>query len=137
PPAPAPRAGPATRPEDAARRARAPGRGARIRHRRRASARCGRRCRPSARGFRWRRLVPWSKCRRAVGGGCHNRPMDSGWFDATLAWISAHPVAAGGLIFLIAFCDAIVVLGILVPALPLLFAIGALIGLGHIDGPYA
>ncbi len=63
--------------------------------------------------------------------------MESGWFDATLAWISAHPVAAGGLIFLIAFCDAIVVLGILVPALPLLFAIGALIGLGHIDGPYA
>src|SRR5690606_3671012 len=71
------------------------------------------------------------------GGGCHNRQMESGWFDATLAWISAHPVAAGGLIFLIAFCDAIVVLGILVPALPLLFAIGALIGLGHIDGPYA
>ena len=63
--------------------------------------------------------------------------MDSGWFDATLAWISAHPVAAGGLIFLIAFCDSIVVLGIVVPALPLLFAIGALIGLGHIDGTYA
>ncbi len=63
--------------------------------------------------------------------------MDSGWFDATLAWISAHPVAAGGVIFLIAFCDAVVVLGILVPALPLLFAIGALIGLGHIHGPYA
>ena len=63
--------------------------------------------------------------------------MTSGWFDTTLAWISAHPVAAGGLIFLIAFCDSIVVLGILVPALPLLFAIGALIGLGHIDGPYA
>ena len=63
--------------------------------------------------------------------------MDSGWFDATLAWISAHPVAAGGLIFLIAFCDAIVVLGILVPALPLLFAIGVLIGFGEISGPYA
>lgn len=63
--------------------------------------------------------------------------MDTGWFDATLAWISAHPVAAGGLIFLIAFCDSIVVLGIVVPALPMLFAIGALIGLGHIDGPYA
>ena len=55
--------------------------------------------------------------------------MTSGWFDSTIAWISAHPVAAGGLIFLIAFCDAIIVLGIVVPALPLLFAIGALIGL--------
>ena len=63
--------------------------------------------------------------------------MHSGWFDATLAWISAHPVAAGGLIFLIAFCDAVVVLGIVVPALPLLFAVGTLIGLGHIDGTYA
>lgn len=63
--------------------------------------------------------------------------MHSGWFDATLAWISAHPVAAGGLIFLIAFCDAVVVLGIIVPALPLLFAVGTLIGLGHIDGTYA
>ncbi|TWT18211.1 phosphatase PAP2 family protein [Luteimonas marina] len=63
--------------------------------------------------------------------------MTSGWFDATLAWISAHPVAAGGLIFLIAFCDSIIVLGIVVPALPLLFAIGALIGLGHVDGTYA
>src|SRR5690606_13014519 len=66
-----------------------------------------------------------------------NRAMTPGWFDTTLAWISAHPIAAGGLIFLIAFCDSIVVLGILVPALPLLFAIGALIGLGHIDGTYA
>ena len=63
--------------------------------------------------------------------------MTSGWFDSTITWISAHPVAAGGLIFLIAFCDSIIVLGIVVPALPLLFAIGALIGLGHIDGPYA
>ena len=63
--------------------------------------------------------------------------MTSGWIDTTLAWISAHPIAAGGVIFLIAFFDAIIVLGIVVPALPLLFAIGALIGLGHIDGTYA
>ena len=28
-------------------------------------------------------------------------------------------------------------LGIVVPALPLLFAVGTLIGLGHLDGPYA
>lgn len=63
--------------------------------------------------------------------------MGSGWFDATIAWISAHPVLAGGLVFLMAFCDALAVVGIVVPALPLLFAVGTLIGLGHIDGPYA
>ena len=39
-------------------------------------------------------------------------------------------MAAGGVIFLIAFCDALAVVGIVVPALPLLFAVGTLIGLG-------
>lgn len=63
--------------------------------------------------------------------------MQSAWFDSTIAWISAHPHAAGGLVFLIAFCDSLAVVGILVPALPLLFAVGTLIGLGHLDGPYA
>ncbi|WP_407352600.1 VTT domain-containing protein [Luteimonas sp. R10] len=63
--------------------------------------------------------------------------MSDAWSDSLLAWISAHPVAAGGLIFLIAFLDSLVVIGIAVPALPLLFAVGTLIGLGHIDGPYA
>ncbi|MES2859613.1 MAG: bifunctional DedA family/phosphatase PAP2 family protein [Pseudomonadota bacterium] len=63
--------------------------------------------------------------------------MQSAWFDSTVAWISANPQAAGGLVFLIAFCDALAVVGIVVPALPLLFAVGTLIGLGHIDGVYA
>jgi membrane protein DedA with SNARE-associated domain/membrane-associated phospholipid phosphatase len=63
--------------------------------------------------------------------------MPSAWFDDIVAWIGAHPVAAGGLVFLVAFCDALAVVGIVVPALPLLFAVGALVGLGHISGPYA
>ncbi|HEU4813576.1 MAG TPA: VTT domain-containing protein [Xanthomonadaceae bacterium] len=63
--------------------------------------------------------------------------MNPAWLDSTVAWIGAHPHAAGLLIFLVAFCDALVVVGIIVPALPLLFAVGALVGLGHIDGPYA
>src|SRR5687767_4031783 len=63
--------------------------------------------------------------------------MDSSWFDNLLAWITAHPVAAGAVIFAIAFCDALIVLGAIVPALPLLFAVGMLIGLGEISGPYA
>jgi membrane protein DedA with SNARE-associated domain len=52
--------------------------------------------------------------------------MPSAWFDATIAWISAHPQAAGGLVFLIAFCDALAEVGNVVPALPLLFSVGAL-----------
>ncbi len=63
--------------------------------------------------------------------------MQSDWLDGIVAWIGAHPVLAGGVIFLIAFCDALAVVGIVVPALPLLFAVGTLVGLGHVDGPYA
>ncbi|PPU28283.1 MULTISPECIES: bifunctional DedA family/phosphatase PAP2 family protein [unclassified Xanthomonas] len=59
------------------------------------------------------------------------------WIDATLEWIGHHPTLAGVVIFAIAFCDAVIVLGAIVPALPLLFAIGVLIGLGQINGPYA
>lgn len=63
--------------------------------------------------------------------------MDSATLEALVAWIGAHPVAAGAVIFAIAFCDAIVLLGIAVPALPILFGVGTLIGLGHVDGAYA
>ncbi len=63
--------------------------------------------------------------------------MDSAFIESATAWVSANPTAAGALIFLVAFCDALVILGIFVPALPMLFAAGALVGLGHINGPYA
>ena len=63
--------------------------------------------------------------------------MTSAWSDNTLAWLSSHPLAAGAVLFLIAFLDSRVVVGIVGPEMPLLFAVGALIGLGHVDGPYA
>lgn len=63
--------------------------------------------------------------------------MEPSWIETVTAWISGHPLAAGALVFLVAFCDAVIVLGLVVPALPLLFAVGALIGLGHVSGPYA
>ena len=63
--------------------------------------------------------------------------MLNGWFDHIVAWIGAHPYTAGGVIFAVAFCDALIVLGAIVPAMPLLFAIGVMIGLGEISGPYA
>ncbi len=63
--------------------------------------------------------------------------MDSIRWDALLDWISRHPVAAGVVIFLVAFGDALLFVGVAIPATPLLFAVGALVGLGHIDGTYA
>jgi membrane protein DedA with SNARE-associated domain/membrane-associated phospholipid phosphatase len=63
--------------------------------------------------------------------------MDHLRWDALLDWISQHPMAAGVVIFLIAFCDALLIIGVAVPAAPLLFAVGTLVGLGHIDGTYA
>lgn len=63
--------------------------------------------------------------------------MNSSWIDATLTWIAAHPVLAGAVIFAIAFCDAVIILGAIVPALPLMIAVGVLIGMGELSGPYA
>ncbi|MCR6663780.1 MAG: bifunctional DedA family/phosphatase PAP2 family protein [Luteimonas sp.] len=63
--------------------------------------------------------------------------MLDGFFNGLVDWVGNHPVAAGIVIFLIAFADAVIVLGAIVPALPLLFAIGVLIGIGEISGPYA
>src|SRR5690606_16946829 len=59
------------------------------------------------------------------------------WIDTTLTWIAAHPVLAGAAIFAIAFCDAVIILGAIVPALPLMIAVGVLIGMGELSGPYA
>jgi membrane protein DedA with SNARE-associated domain/membrane-associated phospholipid phosphatase len=63
--------------------------------------------------------------------------MDSSKLDALVAWIGAHPVAAGLVIFAVVFFDALVILGVAVPAVPILFAVGTLVGLGMIDGTYA
>ena len=62
--------------------------------------------------------------------------MDQGVWDALVGWIGTHPVAAGGVVFLLAFCDAIVVLGIVVPLAPLFLAIGAMMGLGTLHPGY-
>ena len=63
--------------------------------------------------------------------------MDSAHLQRLVAWIAENPIAAGLVIFLIAFGDALVILGVAIPAVPLLFAVGTLVGLGHVDGAYA
>ena len=57
--------------------------------------------------------------------------------DATLAWVGNHPILAGLVFFAIAFADALIVVGAIVPALPLLIAVGVLIGMGEVSGAYA
>lgn len=81
-------------------------------------------------------MPPWERG-GSVTGAPYTARMQGAWFDSTVAWIGTHPWAAGLLVFLIAFGDALIVVGIAVPALPLLFAVGTLIGLGHLNGPYA
>ena len=63
--------------------------------------------------------------------------MNSSWLESTIAWITAHPNAAGIAIFMVAFLDSLILAGIIVPALPLLIAIGTLVGMGHINPYYA
>lgn len=59
----------------------------------------------------------------------------SEWLEQIVSWIGENPAAAAFIAFFIAFCDALALVGILVPAFPLLFAVGTLIGLGHANGP--
>lgn len=58
-------------------------------------------------------------------------------WDSLISWIGQHPIAAGLVIFLVVFCDAVVILGVIVPAVPIIFAVGTLVGLGVIDPIYA
>lgn len=63
--------------------------------------------------------------------------MDSNTLDSLLAWIGQNPLLAGVVIFLIAFIDALLLVGFAAPSLPLLFGIGTLAGLGLINPWYA
>src|SRR5690606_18539088 len=78
-----------------------------------------------------------SLARAGVRPAYNSAPMDSARLDALVSWIGQHPIAAGLVIFLIAFGDALVIVGVAIPAVPLLFAVGTLVGLGHVDGAYA
>ncbi len=75
--------------------------------------------------------------RHRVAQSSDNPRVIAETLETTIAWIGDHPVAAGIAIFLVGFFDSIILFGALVPAMPLLFGIGVLIGLGEISGPYA
>jgi len=50
-----------------------------------------------------------------------------------LDWVAAHPRWVGSLVFVVAAWESMIVLGMLVPGAMLMFAFGALIGLGYLD----
>ncbi|HEU0204844.1 MAG TPA: VTT domain-containing protein [Burkholderiaceae bacterium] len=50
-----------------------------------------------------------------------------------LDWVAQHPTAAGAAIFVTALAEALVVVGLFVPAAPIMFGVGALVASGALD----
>ena len=54
-------------------------------------------------------------------------------FRQLLEWVSANPHWAGVIVFLMAFAESLAVVGMVVPGVAVMFAVGALIGAGALD----
>ncbi|WP_456406861.1 VTT domain-containing protein [Thiolapillus sp.] len=54
-------------------------------------------------------------------------------FQLLLAWVNANPHWAGLVVFLMAFAESLAIVGVVVPGVAILFAVGALIGSGALD----
>lgn len=59
--------------------------------------------------------------------------MESEWLQQLLNWVEAHPQATGWLIFIIAWGESLLLVGILLPGAAILVALGTLVGLGALD----
>lgn len=59
--------------------------------------------------------------------------MDSTFYSAIFDWISAHPHWAAVAVFLVAFSESLALVGLFMPGVVLMFAIGALIGSGSLE----
>ncbi|MEM1411178.1 MAG: VTT domain-containing protein [Pseudomonadota bacterium] len=57
--------------------------------------------------------------------------MENGLIADLLAWIADNPTWSGGVIFLIAFVESLVVVGFFLPGILILFGVGALLGMGE------
>lgn len=57
----------------------------------------------------------------------------AGWTQELLNWVNANPGWGVLIVFLVAFLESLVLIGILLPGIMILFGIGTLIGLGMID----
>ena len=56
--------------------------------------------------------------------------METGWTQDLIIWLNAHPGWGFGIVFLVAFFESLVLIGILLPGIVILFGVGTLIGLG-------
>jgi membrane protein DedA with SNARE-associated domain len=59
--------------------------------------------------------------------------MDTGWTQELLNWLNAHPGWGFSMVFLVAFFESLVLIGILLPGIVILFGVGTLIGLGMFE----
>ena len=59
--------------------------------------------------------------------------MDSTFFQPLFDWLSAHPYWSGVAVFVIAMSESLAVVGLVVPGVVLMFAIGALIAAGVLE----
>jgi membrane protein DedA with SNARE-associated domain/membrane-associated phospholipid phosphatase len=54
-------------------------------------------------------------------------------YESTVEWFAQNPGTALGVVFLVCLIDAILVIGLIAPSLPVLIAAGTLVGLGLVD----
>ncbi|MCP5159679.1 MAG: VTT domain-containing protein [Gammaproteobacteria bacterium] len=59
--------------------------------------------------------------------------MQSEFVNALFAWVAAHPGWMGLVIFIIAMTESLTIIGIIIPGALVMFSLGALIGLGHLE----
>ncbi len=59
--------------------------------------------------------------------------METGWTQELLNWLNAHPGWGFIIVFLVAFFESLVLIGILLPGIVILFGVGTLIGLGILE----
>lgn len=55
------------------------------------------------------------------------------YLDILLDWVGAHAAWAGPLVFLVAFLESLVLVGLIMPGALLMFGFGALVGGGHLS----
>ncbi len=54
-------------------------------------------------------------------------------FDKAATWIASNPEVAGLMVFMVAFTESLVLVGLLIPGATLMFAAGALVGTGSLE----
>lgn len=59
--------------------------------------------------------------------------MESNWIQELALWIADNAAWAGVIIALVAFAESLAVIGVIIPGILFLFALGAMVGLGALD----